>query len=711
MKPVSAERKSRLLTAGAGALLMIVMGGVLTAGFRLATQMRESFAALQTASALQWQPPLIAQQLTSLRDRLESRAYAGQTLADLGAAVENFERDLQRLAGASAGSGQVAAAQMLWRQHRPVLDPVRSFEGQPYVDSEERGSSLSPAGLALYGDVKRAQLFARENTRDLQALLAGVSAQLQEQASAQAGRLRLLLLAGVLAAAILLVAAAYLQLKQRRSERLAREAREQTRDILQSVKEGFFLLDADYRIGTVWSAALSRMFGRQDFAGLAFEQLLEDRVPAATLATAAKYIKLLWGDRAHESLMKSINPLGQVEIQMDDGRGGRDTRYLQFDFHRVIGEQGVKHVLVSVTDVTENVLLARELAESQQNASQQADLMLGVMQLDPVQLISFLDAADAGLAHVNSIMKEPARDDAEFRRKLEKLFREMHSIKGEASALQLMSAAQRAHAIEDMIDELQQQSPLTGNHFLPLLLRLDELMSHLRSLRELALRLATMPESRTETAAGARPVASATPAGPAAAGPAPASDIAATLNALAARLSTEYGKGFKLKVTGTAEVPVPYRPMVKDILIQFLRNSVVHGIEPAHGRLARAKGEMGVIRFEFRRQADGYELLCEDDGAGLVPERLRSAAVSRGLATAEQAAAFDHRALIGLIFKPGFSTADEVTLDAGRGVGMDLVARSVHAAGGRIGVATGIGQFTRFRITLPAVAAADSAVA
>ncbi len=224
-------------------------------------------------------------------------------------------------------------------------------------------------------------------------------------------------------------------------------------------------------------------------------------MPPATLATATKYIKLLWGDRAHENLMKSINPLGQVEIQMDNGRGGRDTRYLQFDFHRVMGERGVKHVLVSVSDVTANVLLARELAESQQNANQQADMMLGVMQLDALQLISFLDAADAGLSHVNSIMKEPARDDAEFRSKLDKLFRELHAVKGEASALNLMSAAQRVHALEDMVDELKLQPSLAGNHFLPVLLKLDELMSHLRSLRELATRLAAVPEAKPEPAA------------------------------------------------------------------------------------------------------------------------------------------------------------------------------------------------------------------
>ena len=165
-------------------------------------------------------------------------------------------------------------------------------------------------------------------------------------------------------------------------------------------------------------------------------------------------------------------------------------------------------------------------------------------------------------------------------------------------------------------------------------------------------------------------------------------------------------------MTGVADVPAPYQAMVKDILIQILRNAVVHGIETPDVRRAHSKPDMGMVRFDFSRQGEAFELVCEDDGAGLAPERLRSAAVSKGLVTEEQAAALDYRGLMALIFKPGFSTADKLTMDAGRGIGMDLVARSVYGAGGRIGVATGLGKFTRFKITLPAIAAvANTAVA
>jgi len=697
-----AERSRQIVTAGVGALLLVVMGGVLIAGFRLATQMTGNVGSLQTASALQAYPDMIAQQLTSLRDRLEGRAYAGQALADLKATTERFDRDLAQLAAGDFGRApQLSRATLLWHQYGPVVDPVTAFNGQPYVDSDESGSSFSKAGLAHYGDVKRAQLFTRENAKRLQGMLSDVASQLQTRTSAQAVRLRLLLSIGVLAALVLAAAAAYLQLTRGRSERLAREAQEQTRDILKTVKEGFFLLDADYRIGSVWSSALTHMFGRQEFAGLSFEELLADRVPAATLATATKYIKLLWGDRAHENLMKSINPLGQLEIQVDDGRGGRDTRYLQFDFHRVMGEKGVKHVLVDVSDVTSSVLLARELAESQQNANSQVDMMLGVMHVDPVQLMSFLDTTDAGLMHVNAILKDPARSDTEFRKKLDGMFRELHAIKGEALAVSLLSAAQRVHALEDMVSELKKKPELTGNDFLATLLKLDELMAHLRSVRELATRLATLQGSTPAALAGNTQKIAPVP--PAAAGKAAANDITKTLNSLAERLSAEHRKSFKLGINGLADLPQAYQGTVKDVLIQLLRNAAVHGIEAAEVRRAHSKAEVGLVRVDLRRVADGFELVCEDDGAGLNPEQLKAAAVRKQMATPEEAAAMDNRAVMALIFKPGFSTQEQVSMDAGRGVGMDVVARSIYALGGKIGVATNPGKFTRFKIALPAV--------
>jgi HPt (histidine-containing phosphotransfer) domain-containing protein/PAS domain-containing protein len=697
----------QLATVGLSTLLTAIMGVVLILGLRLATQMTAHISALQSASVLQTYPGALAREITSLRDRLEARAYTGQVFADLVTTNERFDHDLRQLASGEFGASEdVRQGLALWRQYGPVVNPVVAFSAQPYMESDAEGSVLSPAGRAHYADVKRAQLFARDNAPRLQKLLGQAAATVQHEVSASASRLRMLLAAGVLATLALAAVAAYLQVTRTRQERAAREAREQTRDILNTVKEGFFLLDANYRIGAVWSSALTRMFGREDFAGVAFEELLQGLVSPATLATATKYIKLLWGERAQESLMKSINPLGELEIQLDNGRGGRDTRYLQFDFHRVMGDSGIKHVLVSVGDVTGSVLLARELAEAQQNANAQVDMLLGVMHIDPLQLAGFLDATEAGLQLVNAILKQPARADQEFRNKLDGLFRELHSIKGEASAIALASVAQRAHAFEDLLAELKERPELSGNDFLPLVLKLDELLAHLRSVRELSLRVTTLCEA---AAAGAS--AKRAPQTPAEHALAAADDLAATLQGLVTRLNNETQKKFRLSLQGLAQIPPNYRAIVRDVLIQMLRNSAVHGIEPADVRRAHAKDEVGLVRAEFRAVAGGYELVVEDDGAGLALEGLKAAAIKKNLVTAAEAARMDTRAIMGLIFRAGVSTAERVTMDGGRGVGMDVVARGIAALGGKIVLSTDAGKFTRFKIALPAAAAAKSAVA
>jgi two-component system chemotaxis sensor kinase CheA len=716
MMVVASQRRRQLLTAGIGTALILVMGAVLLFGFRLATQMRTSITALQTASTLQTYPETIAQQLNSLRDRLEVRAYSGQALSELQTSVKRLDANLRQLEATGAAEGpQLTRAQLLWRQYQPVLDPVITFTGQPYVDSDNGGSSLSSEGRRHYAEVKRAQLFASENARPLQSQLASLATSLQRSSSDAAARLRALLSAGVLAALVLAAAAGYFQLTRARHERVAREAQEQTRDILKSVREGFFLLDSDHRIGSVWSDALTHMFSRSDFAGLSFEDLLKDLVPVATLTTATKYVKLLWGERAHENLMKSINPLAQLEITRDNGHGIKETRYLQFDFHRVMGPAGVRHVLCSVSDNTASVLLARELQDSQQNANSQLDMMIGMLHVDPLQLTSFLDTTETSIKLVNTILKEPARTDAEFRKKLGGLFRELHSIKGESSALNLSSVASRVHAMEDMVSECKKRPELTGNDFLPLVLKLDDLLAHLRGVREMAARLSVLKDPRTTAptpqSAPAVRTAGNSPRPRTPAGDGSLEELSPTLQSMAARLAQDHKKQFSLSVAGLADVPAPYAATIKDCLIQMLRNAAVHGIEAPDVRRNLAKRDVGAVSVDFRRTPGGYELVFEDDGAGITPQNLKAAAVRKQLVTEEAAERMDTRAAMALIFAPGFSTQEGVSMDAGRGVGMDVVARSVANLGGKIGVSTHPGKFTRFRVVLPSTDTASAAVA
>ena len=136
-----------------------------------------------------------------------------------------------------------------------------------------------------------------------------------------------------------------------------------------------------------------------------------------------------------------------------------------------------------------------------------------------------------------------------------------------------------------------------------------------------------------------------------------------------------------------------------DPLIHLVRNAIAHGIEPTEERVAVGKPRAGRIVLSGQQQGDGVVIRVSDDGAGIDPRRIREAAVKRGLVS--EAAAMSEEEAVELIFRPGFSTRDEVDGLAGRGVGMDVVRDAVVGLRGRVTIQSTIGVGTTFLLRLP----------
>jgi chemotaxis protein histidine kinase CheA len=306
---------------------------------------------------------------------------------------------------------------------------------------------------------------------------------------------------------------------------------------------------------------------------------------------------------------------------------------------------------------------------------------------------------------INAVLREPAREESAFRKKLDTLFRQVHSVKGEAAALGLSSIESRAHSFEDDLKGLREKSDLSGNDFLPLVIKLDDLLTHLQSVGDLVSRLARLhvaatgsgdPASHTDTAVieSAGPVAAARTD----------SSVPSMLQQLTQRVAGENHKDAALQCMGFDTVPDEYRRIVKDIAVQAVRNSIVHGLESTSDRLHNGKPAQGQLKLIFQELGDaGYKLIAEDDGQGLSTEKIKHAALKKGFITAEKAATLDAKQVFSLLFQPGFSTVETATKDAGRGVGMNLMAGLMQQIGGKVSVATVPGKFTRLTLSLPPV--------
>lgn len=586
--------------------------------------------------------------------------------------------------------------------------------------------------------------------------------------------------------------------------------------ILGSVSEGLFLLDTEMNIGTQYSAACKKLFGMDDLAGQSFIKLFRKLVPAKTFDTAKKYMNLIFKPHIEEATLAKFNPFHELEINFEDGRGGFQTKYLDFRFNRIFENKEVKLVMVTLSDVTDRVKLEQQLKESEEQTQRQLEMMLDILHCDIGQLEDFLTGAESHLNQIGALLKgdqtevtsTPERA-AEYKRILDVIFRHMHTIKGDSSMIQLRFFEAKAHGYEEKIQALRTRTtPLSGNDFLPITLALSEMFDNIREIRELVAKLGDLRGSLGFGAqAAAAPKAAPAPA-PAAAAPAkaapaptpppsvkvpeikvpvtkafapdakvpvpevkaPAPEVKAPANGdkpaapapaapagapgpvkpapapapaapakpeakpeptpeakpepvpvpvvaakpastamvnmidqLATNLGTKQGKDLAFQAADFNEdiLPEQVRRPIRDVIVQLVRNSVTHGLEGPDERAAARKSPQGQIQMSVQKPDDKIIVTLRDDGRGLLPEKLTKRALEMGRWSMEDIDEWDANRLNGLIFITGFSTADEITTDAGRGIGMDIVRETIEELGGTITVDSVPGQYCQFQLVLP----------
>jgi len=185
--------------------------------------------------------------------------------------------------------------------------------------------------------------------------------------------------------------------------------------------------------------------------------------------------------------------------------------------------------------------------------------------------------------------------------------------------------------------------------------------------------------------------------------------LSSRLRRIVRQISRELGKEVEVEIIGdNSEVDRTVLDRIIAPLEHMLRNAVAHGIELPEVRKAIGKGETGRIVINVSRQGTDIVINVRDDGAGIDVDKIRKKALKLGFMT-EDVELSNHDAL-QFILQSGFSTADEVTQVAGRGVGMDVVDSEIKQLGGILEIDTERGKGTEFHIRLPLTLAINQAL-
>jgi signal transduction histidine kinase len=423
--------------------------------------------------------------------------------------------------------------------------------------------------------------------------------------------------------------------------------------------------------------------GHEDAMPGSLHLLLEELLPLAHAREIVRQVEAGIG-----AASEAGKALGTATLRPPAG-GGPD-RHVAFSLHRA-GDPA-EPLLLLLRDVTPQAELQRTLAQVQESL----DAALTALRTPPQALRLFLSGAMASVGALRATMKLPARDQAAVQAKLSRLKESADQLGADARGIGLTTVATACGDFTLGVVALREKPQITGDDLLPLAPLLDHIASTIGdSARIEEQRHIEAPKPRAPPRERAQPETR--------------QDAENWARAAERRWSNflrlreeELGTLAKLQVQQAQLVPPALRRDIDDMLQHLLRNAVEHGIETPEQRLAEDKPAAGQISVKFEDKGrQGLVMTVRDDGRGFDVQRIGRAAVLSGLLTEESLLEYDPGDVVGLIFKPAFST-ENLAGEAGRGRGMSFLRRAVTRLGGQISVATKPGHYTRFVVHLPA---------
>jgi chemotaxis protein histidine kinase CheA len=463
---------------------------------------------------------------------------------------------------------------------------------------------------------------------------------------------------------------------------------------LAAVRPYFAFVDRNYTIDQRYSDVLEHGLQQTLLGGQNFLDVLKRLVSEPVFDVAREYLKLLFDPAQDERTLADANPLDGIAIGVRNNHGLTSRRYVTFRFGRVVKDDAVARLVVTLVDVTERTLREQRLRHAERKKATHFDMLMGMLHVSDSELDRFVALAKEQYAYIDDALDtldissaKPPPPEA-VRQSLGGLLQRARAVTANASLLHLERFEAKAKALESRIAESRQRGILGGSDIVAVASAISGFWAELEELQ-------TLRGQMEEIARAARGADDES------------DDLVASIGELASTLARHLGKVVRIDAAGfdSRALPPDRRLVVKDVLVQLVRNSIAHGIESPEEREAAGKPRVATLAIHPTKGVapDAFAFTFRDDGRGLDAARIRSRAVEAGLLPQVEALSIDDSEVAGFIFEPGFSTVEGLSREAGRGMGMNVVKqRVVDDCGGEIEVDSEPGMFCEFSFVIPA---------
>ncbi len=492
------------------------------------------------------------------------------------------------------------------------------------------------------------------------------------------------------------------------------EVNHEIADMLENLDDAVFTVGADLKIQARYSPATAKILGSDSIAGADVRELLYKNLDRASDQYAAHFttLKLMFGSDDFQWEMTNSNLERSVLYDRVADDKTVSQRILSVRYAPLYENMVIKKILFVSSDITEILALRRAVNEDQRVASEKANIVSEILEADRQTLVTFMEESLDRMKALNEAAGELEKTRSD--RVGEALFRELHTMKGNARAAHLFGISQVVHLLEDDFQLLKDKLKTVSQDEIEKFKQgLKELNLIAKKYRDVFMEIFGAKDSQGDGDTMIRMAIRQLRSGSDVETLAVAlqaqidsktillSDLAASFASMIRDLSKQLGKDVDPIVTlGELCLDRELGRPLRDVLTHLIRNSLDHGIERPELRKAAGKTMVGHLQLHYRVKETAVHLTISDDGAGVDTSRVLNLAIAKNLPGAEAGDLKDSD-ILEFLFHPGFSTKEGVSDWSGRGVGLDAVRETVLGFGGRVSVHSVRGQGTSFEIVLP----------
>jgi two-component system chemotaxis sensor kinase CheA len=445
-----------------------------------------------------------------------------------------------------------------------------------------------------------------------------------------------------------------------------------------NLKVGLFLMDKDYAIQPAYSKALEAILGTDELQGKKFTGLLAASLKAKEQQTLEDYFEMVIKRSFDAKMLEEINPV--MEFSYINEISGEE-KILRTTFAAVDRGYDTFFILGSLEDITTEKLLRKQLEAEENKRNEEMRALFQVIQVEPRVFKDFIDDTEYEFDRINHVLKNRKLSAQQA---MVDMYQSIHAIKSNALILGLENFSEKLHDLESEIKDLREQTDIPFEAVLHVTVELEKIMKEKDKFRDTIDKIQSFRVKVGESRRQDRYV------------------LVETLNKACEKAAVSLNKKARLVVEELDGTVLEYGPrrIIKEVLTQLVRNAVYHGLETPDERNALGKPPEGHIGVFVKHKDNQIHIKLSDDGRGLDFEKIRQKAVDLHIFDRPEKTQ-DKNQLLKVIFSPGFSTAEQADVYAGRGIGLNLVRERIRELRGSIKLQSEPGKGTVFNIYIP----------